>query len=38
MTSKQPLQPEGSLKNIELSPTPVGEGEPAVSNTAVGQP
>lgn len=37
-TAQQPLRPEGSLKNVEISPTPIGETEPTISGQAVGLP
>jgi len=37
-SSRGPLEPEGSLTNIELSPTPIGASEPTISSTAQGQP
>jgi hypothetical protein len=37
-SSRQPLEPEGSLTNVELSPTKAGEPEPTISSTVQGLP
>jgi hypothetical protein len=35
--TREQLQPDGSLTNMEISPPPLGEVEPAISNTVPGQ-